>query len=83
MILVDGKDWDGVEQNRAATAGLMIIGMIPDGKATKIFKPIAKIAKGAKTWGSSSQKIIIIAVLSRTQPSRFNQNFKTSLSFQL
>ncbi|MCL6296566.1 hypothetical protein [Jejuia spongiicola] len=39
IILIDGKDFDGVEQNKAATAGFMIVGFIPGGK---ILKPISK-----------------------------------------
>lgn len=42
IILIDGKDFDGVEQNKAATAGFMIVGLVPGGKITKAFKPITK-----------------------------------------
>ncbi|WP_282056835.1 hypothetical protein [Maribacter luteus] len=39
IILVDGKDWDDVEQSRAQTAGFMIVGFIPGGK---VLKPVSK-----------------------------------------
>ncbi len=47
IILIDGKDFDGVAQNKVQTAGFMIVGIIPGGKITKAFKPIAKVLKGS------------------------------------
>jgi hypothetical protein len=41
IILIDGKDFDGVEQSRVATAGFMIVGLVPGGK---LMKPVTKIA---------------------------------------
>lgn len=41
IILIDGKDFDGVEQSRVATAGVMIVGLVPGGK---LMKPVTKIA---------------------------------------
>lgn len=40
IILIDGEDFDGVEQDKVKTAGFMIVGLIPGGKA---FKPVVKI----------------------------------------
>ncbi|TDU43197.1 HNH/ENDO VII superfamily nuclease [Gelidibacter sediminis] len=48
IILIDGKDFDGVEQDKVQTAGFMIVGIIPGGKITKAFKPIAKVLKGSE-----------------------------------
>ncbi|AUS06890.1 hypothetical protein [Pseudotamlana carrageenivorans] len=39
IILIDGKDFDGVEQSKVQTAGFMIVGFIPGGK---ILKPVRK-----------------------------------------
>ncbi|MEE9379014.1 MAG: hypothetical protein V3V33_13360, partial [Candidatus Lokiarchaeia archaeon] len=39
IILIDGKDFDGVEQGKVQTAGFMIVGFIPGGK---LLKPISK-----------------------------------------
>lgn len=40
IMLIDGKDWDEVEQNRAQTAGFMIFGFVPGGK---VLKPVVRI----------------------------------------
>ncbi|TJY37938.1 hypothetical protein [Pontimicrobium aquaticum] len=47
IILIDGNDFDGVEQSKAQTAGFMILGFIPGGK---IVKPISKVVKGTQVW---------------------------------
>ena len=39
MVLIDGKDFDNVEQNKAINAGVLILGFIPGGK---VLKPIGK-----------------------------------------
>lgn len=44
IILIDGKDFDGVEQSKVQTAGFMIVGVIPGGK---ILKPISKVVKNS------------------------------------
>lgn len=44
IILIDGKDFDGVEQNKAATAGFMIVGFLPGGK---VLKPISRVVKNS------------------------------------
>ncbi len=44
IILIDGKDFDGVEQGKVQTAGFMIVGFIPGGK---ILKPISKVVKNS------------------------------------
>lgn len=46
MTLVDGNDWEGVEQKRVKTAGFILVGLIPGGKLSKAFKPVTKLAKG-------------------------------------
>lgn len=49
IILIDGKDFDSVEQNKATTAGWMIVGFIPGGKLAKpIIKIGSKVGKFAK-----------------------------------
>ena len=57
IILIDGKDFDGVEQDKVQTAGFMIVGIIPAGKITKAFKPIVKVIKGSDL-AKSGWKII-------------------------
>ena len=52
LIMIDGKDFDGVEQSRVAAAGFFVVGLIPGGKITKAFKPIAKVVKGTEAWGA-------------------------------
>ncbi|WP_146746622.1 AHH domain-containing protein [Sinomicrobium soli] len=47
IILIDGKDFDGVEQSQALSAGMIIVGFIPGGK---IMKPVTKIVKGTAAW---------------------------------
>lgn len=44
IILIDGKDWEGVEQSRALAAGGIFLTIIPGGK---LLAPVAKIGKGA------------------------------------
>lgn len=55
IILIDGVDFDGVEQDRVQTAGFMIVGFIPGGKA---FKPVAKIVNGITKY----RKIVKVTV---------------------
>lgn len=55
IILIDGKDFDGVEQDKVKTAGFMIVGLIPGGKA---FKPVAKIINGVSKY----RKIVKVTV---------------------
>ena len=47
IILIDGKDWDGVEQSRVQTAGFMLVGLIPGGKFAK---PVTNIGKNIPKW---------------------------------
>lgn len=47
IILIDGNDFDGVEQNRATTAGLIIVGFVPGGK---FVKPITRVVRGTQAW---------------------------------
>ncbi|OEJ99128.1 hypothetical protein A8C32_08105 [Flavivirga aquatica] len=44
IILLDGKDFDGVAQSKVQTAGFMLVGFIPGGK---ILKPVSKIVKNS------------------------------------
>lgn len=55
IILVDGKDFDGIEQSKVQTAGFMIVGFIPGGKA---FKPVAKIVNGISKY----RKVVKVTV---------------------
>ena len=55
IILIDGKDFDGIEQDRVQTAGFMIVGFIPGGKA---FKPVTKIVSGITRY----RKIVKVTV---------------------
>ncbi|MCK0158807.1 hypothetical protein MWU65_16570 [Cellulophaga sp. F20128] len=47
IILIDGKDFDGVEQNRELAGFMIIVSIVPGGK---LLKPIGKIVKGNKAW---------------------------------
>lgn len=50
LIMIDGKDFDGVERNRVAAAGFFLVGLVPGGKITKAFKPLAKVVKGSEWY---------------------------------
>lgn len=50
VIMIDGKDFDGVERNRVAAAGFFLVGLVPGGKITKAFKPLAKVVKGSEWY---------------------------------
>jgi hypothetical protein len=52
LIMIDGKDFDGVEQNRVKAAGFFLVGLVPGGKITKAFKPLAKIVKSSEAWAT-------------------------------
>ncbi len=47
IILIDGKDFDGVEQNKMIAGGMLLVSIVPGGK---VLKPVTKIAKGTKAW---------------------------------
>ncbi|PIV93796.1 MAG: hypothetical protein COW44_07615 [Flavobacteriaceae bacterium CG17_big_fil_post_rev_8_21_14_2_50_33_15] len=55
IILIDGNDFDGIAQNKVQTAGFMIVGLIPGGKA---LKPVTKIVNGVIKY----QKIVKVTV---------------------
>ena len=52
IILIDGKDFDDVEQNQAIAGGMILVSIVPGGK---ILKPIAKVAKGTTAWKIASK----------------------------
>ncbi|MDO5981359.1 AHH domain-containing protein [Flavivirga spongiicola] len=47
IILLDGEDFDGIEQNEVVAGGMILVSIVPGGK---ILKPIAKVVKGTKAW---------------------------------
>jgi hypothetical protein len=55
IILITGEDFDEVEQDRVRTAGFMIVGLIPGGKA---FKPVAKLVNGVTKY----RKIVKVTI---------------------
>tara|TARA_R110002049_G_scaffold155557_6_gene320486 strand:- start:13180 stop:13974 length:795 start_codon:yes stop_codon:yes gene_type:complete len=45
IILIDGKDFDGVEQSKLEAGIWLVVGVIPGGSAGKVVKPVMKVAK--------------------------------------
>ncbi|AXT18473.1 hypothetical protein D7030_07530 [Flavobacteriaceae bacterium AU392] len=47
VILIDGKDFDGVEQSRVRSAGFLLLEIVP---GTGLLRPISRIAENTQVW---------------------------------
>ncbi|MUH36387.1 T9SS C-terminal target domain-containing protein [Zobellia amurskyensis] len=47
IILIDGKDFNGVESNRLQAGGFLILEVIP---GSKLLRPVKKVVTNAKEW---------------------------------
>ena len=60
IILIDGKDFDGVDQSKTLAGVGIIFAVVP---GSKLIKPITALAKGSTAWGvilKSGTKTVVI-----------------------